>query len=134
MRQGDPLSPLLFVLAADFLQSILNKAMLQGLLSPPLIFPACPDFPVNQYAHDTLIVLKADANLLTCLKAILQAFEFSTGLKVNYHKYNMFPLNMDSGRLNQFSRTLNCQSGSSPLPIWVFLLELESLPWNIFSL
>jgi hypothetical protein len=29
-----PLSPLLFVLAADFLQSILNKAMNSGVMTP----------------------------------------------------------------------------------------------------
>jgi hypothetical protein len=46
VRQGDPLSPLLFVLAADFLQSLLNKAMVQGILRPPLHCPACPAFPV----------------------------------------------------------------------------------------
>jgi hypothetical protein len=34
VRQGDPLSPLLFVLAADFLQSILNKAMNSGVMTP----------------------------------------------------------------------------------------------------
>jgi hypothetical protein len=32
VRQGDPLSPLLFVLAADLLQSVLNTAMNQGLI------------------------------------------------------------------------------------------------------
>lgn len=32
VRQGDPLSPLLFVLAADLLQSIVNRAYQQGLL------------------------------------------------------------------------------------------------------
>jgi hypothetical protein len=36
VRQGDPLSPLLFVLAADLLQSIINKAKDQGLLRLPI--------------------------------------------------------------------------------------------------
>jgi hypothetical protein len=30
VRQGDPFSPLIFVLAADLLQSSINKAFLQG--------------------------------------------------------------------------------------------------------
>jgi retron-type reverse transcriptase len=36
VRQGDPFSPLLFVLAADLLQSVVNKAFQQGLLSLPI--------------------------------------------------------------------------------------------------
>jgi hypothetical protein len=59
VRQGDPLSPLLFVLAVDLLQSILNKAMMQGLIEAPLNCPSCPDFPVIQYADDTLIVFES---------------------------------------------------------------------------
>jgi hypothetical protein len=35
VRQGDPLSPLSFVLAADLLQSAINKAFKQGLLKAP---------------------------------------------------------------------------------------------------
>jgi hypothetical protein len=34
VRQGDPLSPLLFVLAADLLQTIVNKVKDLGLLNP----------------------------------------------------------------------------------------------------
>jgi len=36
IRQGDPLSPLLFVLAVDLLQSILNKARQLGVLNLPI--------------------------------------------------------------------------------------------------
>ena len=39
VRQGDPLSPLLFVLAADFLQTILNTSKQHGVISLPLDLP-----------------------------------------------------------------------------------------------
>ena len=48
MRQGDPYSPLIFALAADMLQSILNKAMRLGIVTPPLQVQSCPDFPIVQ--------------------------------------------------------------------------------------
>jgi hypothetical protein len=44
VRQGDPLSPLIFVLAAEFLQHVLNKAAERGLLQCPLNLPHTMDF------------------------------------------------------------------------------------------
>ena len=43
MMQGDPISPLLFVLAADLLQSLVNRAWLDGLISLPINQPASKD-------------------------------------------------------------------------------------------
>lgn len=37
VRQGDPLSPLIFVLGADLLQSFINKAAMDGVLSHPVL-------------------------------------------------------------------------------------------------
>lgn len=37
VRQGDPLSPLLFVLATGFLQTILNNAMNRDCIHPPQV-------------------------------------------------------------------------------------------------
>lgn len=59
VRQGDPLSPLLFAIAADLLQSVTNQEYEQGNLSPP--FPQSTDspFPVIQYADDTILIMQA---------------------------------------------------------------------------
>jgi hypothetical protein len=58
VRQDDPLSPLLFVLAADLLQSILNKAKDLGLLKLPISLQCSTDFPILQYADDTLVIME----------------------------------------------------------------------------
>jgi hypothetical protein len=130
VRQGDPLSPLLFVLAADFLQSLLNKAMIQSTISPPLHCPAFPDFPVIQYADDTLVILKADAMQLLRVKAILNSYAQSTGLKVNYSKSSMMPINLSDERLEHFANTMQCKKGSLPftylgLPLCISAPNLE---------
>lgn len=59
VHQGDPLSPLLFVLAAKLLQILVNKAMEAGLLTLPIPQPMS-DFPIVQYADDTLLLFQAD--------------------------------------------------------------------------
>jgi hypothetical protein len=70
VRQGDPLSLLLFVLTVDLLQSIINKAAQDGFLKLPVLAPT-NDFPIIQYADDTLIILEASAPQLFFLKGIL---------------------------------------------------------------
>jgi hypothetical protein len=64
VRQGDPLSPLLFVLAADLLQSLLKKETQRNLLKLPIPLQDSPDFPVIQYVDDTLIVMEGCARQL----------------------------------------------------------------------
>lgn len=93
VRQGDPLSPLLFVLAVELLQVIVNKAAAMNLLTQPLPQPT-EDFPIVQYADDTLMFLQADARQLVFLKAMLHSFAESTGLQVNYRKSQMYSINV----------------------------------------
>jgi hypothetical protein len=78
-RQGDPLSPLLFVLAADLLQSIINRAKDIGLLRLPIEVGYTPNFPIVQYVDDTLLIMKACPQQLFVFKAILNSFASSIG-------------------------------------------------------
>jgi len=114
VRQGDPLSPLLFVLAADFLQSLVNKAKCMNLLKLPIPMQTNQDFPIIQYADDTLIIAEGDTRQLLILKSIINTFSEATGLKVNLQKSMMLPINMDEERLDTLARTFGCSKGSFP--------------------
>jgi hypothetical protein len=114
VRQGDPLSPLLFVLSADLLQSIVNKAYNMNLLNHPLRKDFGQDYPIIQYADDTLIILPAEALQLFTLKGLLRSFIDSTGLQVNYNKSFLVPINVDNDKAMHLASTLGCQVGTLP--------------------
>jgi hypothetical protein len=59
VRQGDPFSPLLFVLATKLLQHVLNKATARGILEYPLQLSHTIDLIVIQYADDIILVMRA---------------------------------------------------------------------------
>jgi hypothetical protein len=74
--------------------------------------------------------LQAEAPQLICLKAILNTFADSTGLKVNYSKSSLMPINMDGTRLSHFANTILCKTGSLPftylgLPLGITKPPLE---------
>lgn len=131
VRQGDPLS---LLLAADLLQTILNKARERGILKLPFELNHTSNFPILQYADDTLIIMQALAPQLIDLKGLLQSFGSSTGLKVNYNKSMIVPINLLEERLDQLARTFNCQKGSLPFTYlhWGCHWGFRSLEWWTF--
>ena len=113
VRQADPLSPLLFVLAADLLQSVVNDLLRRGHLSLPI---PChdPDFPIVQYADDTILIMPAEVQQVLKLKEALQSFSQSTGLDINYNKSSMIPINLDEVSMAHLATAFGCQVGKLP--------------------
>jgi hypothetical protein len=87
---------------------LINKAEEMGLLRLPIDVGYSLDFPIIQYVDDTLLIMKACPQQLFVLKSILNTFADSIGLKVNYSKSNMIPINLNSDRLNHLAATFNC--------------------------
>jgi hypothetical protein len=114
VRQGDPLSPLLFVLAADLLQYIINRAASEGNLQHPLSDSFDGYFPIVQYADDTLLFLPVEESQILYLKQVLHQFASSTGLKVNFSKSFLVPINVSDDRASSLVASFECQVGSMP--------------------
>ena len=68
VRQGDPLSPLLFIAGAELVQAVVNKEFQEGRLQLPI--PCGGYFPIIQYADDTILVLQAYNTQVAHLKNI----------------------------------------------------------------
>jgi hypothetical protein len=115
VRQGDPLSPLLFMMAADPLQSIINRAYHLDILKHTLSKDFGLHYPIVQYADDTLIVLPADAWQLMVVKGLLRSFSDSTGLKVNYSKSFLVHINISDDRALHLARTMGGHLAEMPL-------------------
>jgi hypothetical protein len=102
------------VLAGDLLQTIVNKAWQNGILKHPLSDSFGGDFPILQYADDTLLILPGDAKTLFNLKGLLRPFSDSTGLHVNFSKSFLVPINMTAPRTLHLANTFDYNVGSMP--------------------
>ena len=111
--QGDPLSPLLFVIAGDLLQYVINEMCSRNILSLPIPTSA-NDYPIVQYADDTLIILPADQHELQTIKVILDSYARATGLKINYAKSQLMPINVNAQKTLDLANALGCQVGAMP--------------------
>ena len=90
VRQGDPFSPLLFNIAADGLACLIEKAQEKKLIAgliPHIISNGCAYL---QYADDTIFLLQDNLEFARNLKFILILFEKMSGLKINFHKSEVY--------------------------------------------
>ena len=113
LRQGDPLSPMLFNLVAEFLHLLLDKAMKLGFFKG-LILGKGPPISHVYYADDT--VLFFDTSVTSCkgVKIILLLFQILSGLKINFRKSVLYAKTPDSEFSLHCASILGCQISSWP--------------------
>ena len=106
------MSPYLFIIVADVLQKLIQRASSDGVLCHP-VDHSLP-CPVLQYADDTLILTKGDVPSMLALKQILDNFSTATGLCINFQKSTFVPMNVNDATAAQMATVLGCTLSSFP--------------------
>lgn len=103
LRQGDPLSPMLFILVMDVLTALIAKAEQQGLLKP--LMQRSVGHRVSIYEDDVVLFTSPDDRDIDLIVAILDKFGEATGLRANLAKSSMIPIRCSELQVQEISQT-----------------------------
>jgi hypothetical protein len=112
LRQGGPLSPMLFILAMDVLGFLITKAENDGLLRP--IAPRTLQHRLSFYADDVVLFLHPIAEDISLITNILHVFGEASGLRNNVQKSNVFPIKCDDSDKAIVQQCLPCELSEFP--------------------
>ncbi|XP_019166949.1 PREDICTED: uncharacterized protein LOC109162719 [Ipomoea nil] len=86
LRQGDPLSPYLFIICAEGLSLLLQQAQSRGDLHGCIVARGAPHESHLFFADDSLLFFRATAQEAGVVKQCLSVYEEMSGQAVNYYK------------------------------------------------
>ncbi|KAL0320306.1 UNVERIFIED_CONTAM: putative mitochondrial protein [Sesamum radiatum] len=86
LRQGDPLSPYLFLLCAEAFCGMIRNKERNEIIQGIAVSRSVPRVSHLLFADDTLIFCRATPEAMLCLKRILTLYEQGSGLKINLKK------------------------------------------------
>ncbi|GAU51479.1 hypothetical protein TSUD_413680 [Trifolium subterraneum] len=89
LRQGDPLSPYLFILCADVFSALITKSQQNKLIQGVKIAPGAPEITHLFFADDSLMFCRANEEETTQMQAIITEYQLASGQLVNYNKSEM---------------------------------------------
>ncbi|WJX28566.1 hypothetical protein P8452_17266 [Trifolium repens] len=90
LRQGDPLSPYLFILVTEGLTSLIHKAVASGDIHGIKVCRGAPIVSHLLFADDCFLFCRANIAETTKLMEILKIYELASGQEINLSKSEVF--------------------------------------------
>ena len=131
LRQGDPLSPYLFVLGMEALSCLLSRAVEGAFLTGCKIGEGLVVSHLL-YADDTLLFCGVDTDPMVYLSWLLMWFEAISGLRINLNKSEIIPVEIIAD-MDVLSSELGCKVVSLPSSYLVLLLGASHNCVNVWD-
>jgi hypothetical protein len=116
LRQGDPLSPIPFVVVIEALSKMFSATVDKGRLSGFSVRSRLLMVNISHFlfANDNLVFCEANPDHLRYLRVLLLCFEAVSGLKVNLVKSVLVPVS-NMVKVTELATILGCETSSLPL-------------------
>ncbi|KAJ0482819.1 putative RNA-directed DNA polymerase [Helianthus annuus] len=114
LRQGDPISPFLFVMAMEALSGVVKKAVSLGFIHGIQCTPQGPVLSHFLYADDAVFLGEWSVENARNINRIMRCFYMASGLKVNLGKSSLFGVGVDEAEITSMAGILRCRAGSFP--------------------
>lgn len=115
VKQGDPLSPLLFIMAQQIFSFNLKKMEKNGNMKPYKLGRNIQAVSHLFFADDMLLFSNGRIRSLKNLRDMLQKYEHSSGQRIHLEKSSLYASKNISGRkLNRLQLILGCQIKQLP--------------------
>ncbi|WVZ69533.1 hypothetical protein U9M48_018306 [Paspalum notatum var. saurae] len=125
LRQGDPLSPMLFILVMENLNALISYADRKHLLQPIASHQA--KHRISTYADDVVMFLRPTNQDITTVTGVLEIFGHATGLRTNISKSSVTPIQCGEDVLATISELLPCEIKNFPCTYLGLPLSIRKL-------
>ncbi|GJV00654.1 RNA-directed DNA polymerase, eukaryota [Tanacetum coccineum] len=113
LKQGDPLSPFLFILIMESLHLSFSKVTNAGLFSG---IPIDSSLTLSHlfFADDAIFVGKWDSLNIRTIVNVLKCFHLASGLKINFHKSKLMGIGTRPEEVDAAATTMGCSIFTTP--------------------
>lgn len=122
LRQRDPLSPFLFVLAKEAFNQLMKTAAEKDIIRGIHVGSRGVMVSHLQFADDTLIFCPTKRKILTNIRRVLVCFQVLSGLRINFSKSAIIALGKDRGWGESMAEKLGCKLVKFPISYLGILL------------
>lgn len=103
LKQGDPLSPLLFILVVEAFIRGLHVQIQEGAITAYSAFRSSPVIPILCFADDMIVFLRGLRQTIRAFLSFLERYELASGQRISKPKSSFYV----------------SQKSSSTLPRWI---------------
>jgi hypothetical protein len=126
VRQGDSLSPMLFIIAMDVLNRLFKRAASDGVLRRMPVEGI--KFQCSMYADDVILFIHPTVQEARAVKQILAIFGDASGLRTNLAKCSITPIYGGEDSLPDIVHILGCQVIQFPIKYLGLPLSTRAIP------